>query len=192
MHLMSCCCCTRGLCMAAARCIGWGYHIEGYENLAVAEWCCCVAMLKCLQHQAGLFHGSISISKLLVRHTLLHVLRHVAAVPSRYICLQDNSYPQDRRTSPLPDMAKAEAKLADMVKHESKPAAEENGSGAHIKPEQGTEPGAQHAQQARGQDESYIASLAKPHGPSTHSNIAPPPAVQGPAAGISAQPPHPR
>ncbi|CAL5222017.1 g4307 [Coccomyxa viridis] len=112
---------------------------------------------------------------------------HTSAAPMHL----DNSYPQDRRTSPLPDMAKAEAKLAEMVKHESKPAAEENGSGAPIKPEQGTEPGAQHAQQARGQDESYLASLAKPHGPSTHSNIAPPPAVQGPAAGISAQPTHP-
>ena len=104
--------------------------------------------------------------------------------------LQDNSYPQDRRTPPLVDMAKPAAKLAEMVKHESKATAEENGGVAHIKPEQGAE--AQHAQQARGQDESYIAGLAKPHGPSTHSNIAPPPVVQGPAAGISAQPVHPR
>ncbi len=103
--------------------------------------------------------------------------------------VQDNSYAQDRRTPPLADMAKPEAKLAAMVKHESKPAAEENGSGGHVKAEDAS---AQHAQQLRGQDESYIASLAKPHGPSTQSNIAPPPAVQGPAAGIAAQPAHPK
>ena len=89
-------------------------------------------------------------------------------------------------------MAKPEAKLAEMVKHESKPAAEENGSAAQVKVEPAAEQAAQHAQQARGQDESYLAGLVKPHGPSTHSNIAPPPAVQGPAAGISAQPTHPR
>lgn len=89
--------------------------------------------------------------------------------------------------SPLADMAKPEAKLADMIKHETMP--EANGAAPHVKPElPGADGTAQMAQQPRGYDESYIASLAKPPGPSTHSNIAPPPAVQGPAAGTAAQP----
>ena len=102
--------------------------------------------------------------------------------------VQDNSYTQDRRgTPPLADMAKPEAVLADMIKHETKPVA--NGAGPHVKPElPGADGTVQMAQQPRGHDESYIASLAKPPGPSTHSNIAPPPAVQGPAAGIAGHP----
>ena len=42
---------------------------------------------------------------------------------------------QDRRTPPLADMAKPEAKLAEMVKEESKPAAEANGAMPHPKSE---------------------------------------------------------
>ena len=42
---------------------------------------------------------------------------------------------QDRRTPPLVDMAKPEAKLAEMVKEESKPAAEANGAMPHPKSE---------------------------------------------------------
>ena len=51
------------------------------------------------------------------------------------VALQDGSYMQDRRTPPLADMAKPEAKLAEMVKEESKPAAEANGAMPHIKSE---------------------------------------------------------
>ena len=40
---------------------------------------------------------------------------------------------QDRRTPPLADMAKPEAKLAEMVKEECKPAAEANGAMPHPK-----------------------------------------------------------
>ena len=42
---------------------------------------------------------------------------------------------QDRRTPPLADMAKPEAKLAEMVKEESKPVAEANGAMPHVKSE---------------------------------------------------------
>ena len=51
------------------------------------------------------------------------------------VALQDGSYMQDRRMPPLADMAKPEAKLAEMVKEESKPAAEANGAMPHIKSE---------------------------------------------------------
>lgn len=114
--------------------------------------------------------------------------------------MQDNSYMKDRGQTPaLVDMAKPETKLADMVKHDSKPAAEANGGGAgaaaaHVKAEPAAEAAAAPvAQQARGHDEAFIAGLGgKPPGPSTHSNIAPPPVAQGAAAGIAPQPPQPR
>ena len=51
------------------------------------------------------------------------------------VALQDGSYAQDRRTPPLADMAKPEAKLAQMVKEESKAAAEANGAMPHPKSE---------------------------------------------------------